>query len=281
MKDLLSFAAKYKKHKDRLFGYLSRIILFLFIYPYLVGFSSDSTSTSGTIIDILVGTEGHSYVTYDCAGNVTGITKYSSVDYGISATHNIEAFKFGGRVGGYTVLNEINSYTKYYEYLNPAGTNNNTALYLNPFIGVETKYFDLSFGVAIFTRDANSAYASTYIPNIPGRVDEYLINEGSVQPSWVIRIGNKEKFHFSTQYLSNVPILSGGGIGDMGLGFGSTDSRNLTWVGASIGPFQNIGLSIKQTIQVSDNIDILLRGRAGVIESNFEGAISAGLRINI
>jgi hypothetical protein len=140
--------------------------------------------------------------------------------------------------------------------------------------------------VVIFSGTAYYGNEYTYIPSgsvyaPPGDVGEYFITEGRIQPSWVLRVGNKEKFHLSTQYLSNVPILSGGGIGDFGFGFGSTDSRNLTWLGTSVGPYQNFGLCIKQNIQVSDNMDILLRGRAGMIESNFEGGISAGLRINL
>lgn len=288
MKALLRSAAIYKEHKKRLFKYQFRTILFLIISPYLVGFTSDTTSISDTIIEFLIGTEGHSRVTYDCAGNVTGMTKYSSVDYGISATHNIEAFKFGARAGGYTVLNQKsnNSSNYYYVYSNPAVENNTAVFYLNPFIGGENKYYEFNFGVAIFSGKAYSGNEYTYIPSgsvytPPGNVGEYFILEGRIQPSWVLRIGNREKFHFSTQYLSNVPILSGGGIGDFGFGFGSTDSRNITWVGTSVGPYQNFGLCLKQNIQVSDNMDILLRGRVGVIEDNFEGGISAGLRINL
>ena len=67
---------------------------------------------------------------------------------------------------------------------------------------------------------------------------------------------------------------------DMGVGFGSKESRNLTWVGLSGGPFQNLGLGLKQNIQLTKNFDILIKGRVGQIESNLEGSISAGARYN-
>jgi hypothetical protein len=67
---------------------------------------------------------------------------------------------------------------------------------------------------------------------------------------------------------------------DMGFGFGSKESRNLTWVGLSAGPFQNAGIALKQTVQLSDNFDLLINGRIGQIESNFEGSIAAGVRYN-
>ena len=106
------------------------------------------------------------------------------------------------------------------------------------------------------------------------------MGSGNTQPTWFLRIGNKAKFHFSTEYLSNTPLFSGGGIGDIGFGFGSTESRNLTWIGASVGPYQKLGIALKQDIEASQRFDILLRGRAGSAENNFEGAFSAGIRFN-
>ena len=67
---------------------------------------------------------------------------------------------------------------------------------------------------------------------------------------------------------------------DMGFGFGRRDSRTLTWFGLSGGPFQNVGLGLKQTIQLSKSFDILIKGRIGQIESHLEGSISAGARYN-
>jgi hypothetical protein len=273
MKTFPDSAEKCKSGNHWLFNYRLGIVLILFVYPYMVGFAPDSTGSSGTVIDLLIGTGTHSHVTYDCAGNVTSRTKYSSVDYGVAVSHNIKEFKFGGRAGGYSVSFGGTEGSSYYNY---STEKKGIVAYFNPFIGAENKYFDINFGASFFSRDYS--YGNLY-GHDNGNIGDFLIGNGDIHPTWSIRIGNREKFHFSTQYLSNVPILSGGGIADLGFGFGSTDSRNLTWVGTSFGPYEGFGLGLKQNVQLSRDIDLLLRGRAGSNEGTFEGAVSAGLRI--
>jgi hypothetical protein len=272
MKAFQRFKKKLGRIKSWILNYKVRIILILLLYPNIVCYTPDSTGTSSTVIDFLLGVGKYAIVTYNCEGQATSVTKYSFFDYGGSVSHNIDEFKFGVRGGGYSVnnLGSENTSSNYYGDYDSYTTDDNSTQYINPFIGFENKYFDLNFG-AVFLSGRNYY----------GNIDEYFINDGTVQPSWFMRIGNKEKFHFSTQYLSNVPLISGGGMADAGFGFGSTETRNLTWVGLSFGPFQNLGFSVKQNIQVTDNLDILIRGRIGTIESNFEGGISAGVRFNI
>jgi hypothetical protein len=143
--------------------------------------------------------------------------------------------------------------------------------YYNPYIGIESKYVAFNVGFVYFTED-------TY--NLTGNAgDDFLIFDGRLQPSWVIRVGNREKFHYSTQYLGSLPMMSGSGNFDMGFGFGSTASRNLTWAGVSGGPYQGMGLVVKQNLQLSESIDLLLRGRAGTNDKTFEGSIAAGIRM--
>ena len=249
-----------------------RLILLLMLYPNIVCFTPDSTGTSSSVVDFLLGIGRYAHVTYNCEGQATSVTRYSYFDYGGSFTHNIDIFKFGARAGGYSInyIDKQSNYYNDYYYYGPYTSNAKSVQYINPFVGFETKYFDLNVGLVVLSQ--NSVY---------GHSNKYFFGESSIQPSWFLRIGNREKFHFSTEYFSNVPIFSGGGIADMGFGFGSEETRNLTWVGASLGPYQNLGVTIRQNIQVTDNMDILLRGRVGMIESEFEGGVSAGIRFNL
>jgi len=251
-------------HNNRL-----RIILILMLYPNIVCFTPKSSDSSNTVIDFMLGLGKYSNVTYDCSGHATSIQNYSYIDYGGSISHKIDIFKFGLRGGGFSLDGPGEYYyTPDYPY-EAVSTDKLSVQYANPFIALDHKYVELSFGLVFLTE-------YPWQENIRDR----LINDGTTQLSWLLRLGNNRAFHFSSHYLSNVPIFSGGGMIDAGIGFGSIQSRNLTWVGLSLGPYQNVGLAIKQNIDVSQNFDIMIKGRIGQIESNLEGSISAGARIN-
>jgi hypothetical protein len=255
----------------RLLNWLSkrnrRILLLGLLYPNIVCFTPDSTRTSNTFVELLMGLGKYANVTYNCEGQVTGINKYSFIDYGASVSHKIDILKFGLRVGGYSINDPESEQNLYYSpYYDDAS---NSSQYINPCFGIDSKYFELNVG-ALFLTD--------YVWS--ENINDYFFSDGKTQFTALMRIGNMQAFHFSTQYLSNVPLLSGGGMFDMGFGFGSKESRNITWVGLSAGPFQNAGITLKQTLQLSDYFDLLIDGRIGQIESNIEGSIAAGTRYN-
>jgi hypothetical protein len=248
-----------------------RIFLILLLYPNFVCFTPDSTGTSNTFVDFMLGLGKYADVTYNCQGQATSVTKYSYVDYGVGVTQKIDIFNIGMRGGGLSIddaeYERIRDYPYYQDDYTITGY---STIYINPYVGLNTKYFGLNAGVLWFSNS----------PTYGNKLNDYLINEGDVQITSDIRIGNKEAFHYTSQYLSSIPLLSGS-IYDMGFGFGSKESRTLTWVGLSVGPFQNAGLSVKQNIQLTKNFDLLLKGRIGQIESNLEGSISAGVRYNL
>jgi len=273
MKTIISTKEKHKRLLNWLLTNKTRILLISLLYPNIVCFTPDSTGTSNTFVDLMLGLGKYANVTYNCEGQATSVTNYTYFDYGAGITHKIDVLNLGLRSGGLTINDTHTEYTNhsysYYQYDNEMP--GYSTFYFNPFIGLDTKYFEFNAGVVWFSNkpDYNS-----------GGLDEYLINDNSnIQISSDIRIGNKQAFHFTSQYLSSVPLLSGS-MFDMGFGFGSKESRNLTWVGLSAGPFQNAGLALKQNIQITDQFDILLKGRIGQIESNLEGSISAGARYN-
>jgi hypothetical protein len=271
--------------KSNFLKFRTGIVIIIFCYPYLVGFSTDSTTTSGTVIDLLLGAGRHAHATYDCSGNLMQLDKYYSYDYGASVYHKGESdFKFGARGGGYKGGSLGYSDP---QITNSSLTEEGSVQFINPFLGYDGKYFEANIGLVFFTRslfeddhkeDINF-YMTSFYMNSKKNIIKYLFFRAKIQPSWILRIGNREKFHFSTQYLSNIPIFSGGGIMDIGFGFGSQESRNLTWIGTSAGPYEKFGLNLKQTIQLSEKTDFLFRGRAGTNENSFEGGISAGIRM--
>lgn len=270
MKPIISIKEKRKRLLSWFSNNKTRILLLCFLYPNIVSFTPDSTGTSNTFVDLMLGLGKYANVTYSCKGQVTSVTNFTYLDYGAGITHKIDVLNLGLRSGGLTIKDthiESTNHSYYqYDYEIPGYS----TLYFNPFVGLNTKYFELNGGVLWFSNT----------PDYSSNLDKYLILDNSnLQISGDMRIGNAQAFHFTTQYLSSVPLLSGS-MFDMGFGFGSKESRNLTWVGLSDGPFQNTGLALRQNIEITDQFDILLKGRIGQIESNLEGSISAGARYN-
>ena len=254
----------------RLHNHRFRILLILILYPNIVCFTPESSDSSNTVIDFMFGLGKYAHVTYNCKGEATSVTKHSYFDYGAELTHKIDVINLGIR-GGELIINdavhEATNNSKFqYDYEVPGYS----TFYINPFVGLNTKFFELNGGVLWFSNNSIYDYDN---------LAEYLLDPSSLQITGDIRIGNKEALHFTSQYLSSIPLLTGS-IFDMGFGFGNKESRTITWLGLSFGPFQNPGLSLKQNIQVTDNIDLLLKGRIGQVSSNLEGSISAGARYN-
>ncbi len=86
-----------------LHNYKIRIMLILFLYPNIVCFTPESSDSSNTVIDFILGLGKYSNVTYNCEGQATNIRNYSFTDYGGSISHNIDELKFGLRGGGYSI----------------------------------------------------------------------------------------------------------------------------------------------------------------------------------
>jgi hypothetical protein len=269
MKALIISREKRQRLIRRLHIHRFRILIILILYPNIVCFTPESSDSSNTFIDFMLGLGKYSNVTYNCRGHATSISNYSYIDYGASISHRIGYFKFGLRGGGFSVSGTEKFTSSHYHQDEFVSSGTNSVQYVNPFIAFEDKYAELNLGVLFSTKN----------PSDNSRTERIIIT-GKVRPTGRLRLGNIQGFHFSTQLLSNVPIFSGGGAFDMGVGFGNRNSRTLTWLGLSWIPYQNAGLAFKQSIDVSEKFDILVKGRIGQIESNLEGSISAGARYN-
>ncbi len=270
MKSILKFEKYFRHSETWLRNYKTKIFFVLLLYPNIVCFKPDSTANSNSFVEIMLGLGKYAKATYNCEGQLTSITKYSFIDYGARFTHQIDMLNLGVRGGGLTINDAVKEYKTSSYYESDYNIPGYSTFYFNPYLGLNTKYFELNGGVLWFSNT----------PGYGSSLDDFLINyESNLQITGEIRIGNKEAFHFTSQYLSGIPLLSGN-IFDMGCGFGSKESRTITWAGLSAGPFQNIGFSLKQNIQITENIDLLLKGRIGQLESNLEGSISAGAKYN-
>ena len=179
MKPLIMSKEKRQRLFRRLHNHRFRIILILILYPNIVYFTPESSDSSNTVIDFILGLGKYSNVTYDCSGHATSVQNYSYIDYGGSISHKVDVFKFGARSGSFSV-DGPGEYYYLSEYPYEAvSTSELSVQYVNPFIALDHKYVELSFGLVFLTE-------YPWQKNIR----DWLINDGTTQLSWLLRIGN-------------------------------------------------------------------------------------------
>ena len=235
MKTLIMPKEKRQRLIRLLHNYKIRLMLLLFLYPNIACFTPDSTGTSNTFVDFMFGLGKYADVSFNCKGQVTNVTKHSYVDYGAGLTHKIDVINLGIRGGELIIKDAVHKATNISIFQNDYEVPGYSTFYINPFVGLNTKYLELNGGVLWFSNTSIYDFDN---------LARYLLDPGSLQITGDIRIGDREAFHFTSQYLSSIPLLTGS-IFDMGFGFGNKESRTITWVGLSFGPFQNLGLSLK------------------------------------
>ena len=247
---------------------LPTLICVLLLYPYIVGFTTDtdSTSTSETLVGIILGVGSHGIVQRDCSGNVIANTGVPFRDFTASVEHRMNWSRLNLK-GGIVSLdetrkefaNEGSNYTYYNEWIYEGIT----AAYINPSLGAEWKYFGMETGILFFTNQA---------------VKNSSLEMSQIYPSGKIRIGNYESAHFSFSFFNNRPLLSGGNIFDIGMGLGSEENKDLTfWFGLALSTGDTkLFPSLKTTIPLNERLFLDLRGNFAFEAKQF--ALAAGFQ---
>lgn len=136
---------------------------------------------------------------------------------------------------------------------------------INPFFQLDWRKFGIGGGVAF-----------------NGRQNK-VTGEKSAMPSWYLRIA-RGPIYFSSTFFSGVPLYSGGGGLNMGIGGAARDFG--WWAGWSAG-FQDeeTGLLLydgngflgRADIRIAPGWLVNVTGRAGASSGTFEGGVSLGL----
>lgn len=131
--------------------------------------------------------------------------------------------------------------------------------YFNPNLSVERKNVGIGFGV-IFG-------------HVPISFDD-LYERISV--SGHLRLGNIKKFHFIFSFAENMPLISGGGLFDLGFGY-PAGSKMSMFTGLSAGFYDRLGLLQQTRIRINNRVDTDITFRIGKAGDAFEGSLSGGL----
>jgi hypothetical protein len=227
----------------------------LFLLPLVVGVQGNNKDSTVTNIKLAGGTGSYAYITRGCEGQVLSKHKIPFEDFGFSIDHK---FKFPVRVGlrGGNIW-ERNRYS--FDGID-SPSEKITNFYINPNLSLEWKWFGI--GAGFFS----------------AKKDLYWRDMGSARklPSGHLRLGSPQ-LYLSAHLMESVPLYSGGGYLNFGLG-GQASRRVSYWLGfGTPGPYDNGGFLIKTNIQVKGNWHLDLGGRLGSSEGISENAISVGL----
>lgn len=214
-------------------------IMGLVILPYLVAFSPNPSDSSWTSVEVGVGTGSYADVSRDCNGNVLGVTNVPFREGGASVDHYFSGARIGAKAGVANISEDRS-------YEGDISSPEHTVMYFNPNIGLNTKYFGLDVGLVTFDHE---------LPKFSS--DMRLV------PSYALRIGSLGGLFLSTGLCDNLPLMSGGGLFDLGLGFNLGSPHSLLWVGAGGGPYYASVVSVKGVFPLRENVLLDVRGLMG------------------
>jgi len=222
---------------------------FLFLLPLVVGVQVGKNDSTETNIKVAGGAGSYAYITRGCEGQVLTKDKVPFKDFGFSLDHK---FRFPVRVG----LRGGNIWERNRYYPDKRITNS----YLNPNLSFEWRRFGIGAGPFFAQKD------------LPTREGGKLRRNSL---SWHLRLGSP-KLYFSIHMLESVPLYSGGGY--INLGLGGASRKVSYWFGLGIrGPYDTEGFLIKTNFKLKENWYLDLAGRLGQSEGVSESAVSFGL----
>ena len=233
------------------------------ILPLAVGVETP-TDSSYTKFRVLGGGGSYASIIRDCEGNPVTKRQYSYRDFGAEISHKLKQPLTIGAKGGYVRDGQ------------PIRTPTDTVsvdkrfFYINPCLSLEQEWFGLGGGILI---------SEEHLTEIDDQVTEE--RGKALYPSLHLRFGTLEEVYFSTSLYENLPLYSGGGYFDLGVGLNPLPSKLHTWLGLSGGPFDNVGLASKMDVRLNQNWELNARGRYGDAEGIAEWGIAAGLTYNL
>ncbi len=240
------------------------VLLFVFIiYPYIVGFTPEASDSSSTILKIIVGRGSYADVSRDCEGNPITVVDIPFHEAAIELDHHSGNVRTGVK-GGVTNLRD-GKIKKDDSYWDAPVFRGSTIYYVSPDIGVHWKYIGINAGLIYFN--------DYFTPR------EDLEFDHKIMPRFSLRIGNPYTTYVTAGFMNNVPLISGGGLFDIGVGFYRPYPMREVWVGLGFFPYDSSMLIMKSDIFISQNVMLLPRGMIGLGSDSFEYGLSIGAAI--
>jgi hypothetical protein len=230
---------------------ITRAFILLLLLPYIVAFTPNPEDSSSTTVQLAVGKGSFTYFNRDCHGP-KNIVEVPFEDAAILIDHYEPPMRFGVKGG---IIQTQRGEKSFFSVL---PVEMERVEYINPGIGLSTQYMGIDVGLISIL---NKEY----------KHPEVILNGG-------LRIGNRDGFYFSSGYLNNVPLISGGCLYDVGFGLNLGDSRTQLWGGLGFQPDDGAMLSLKSQFPFTENLSLNVKGQYGLGEMK-EYGLSLGTTI--
>lgn len=238
--------------------YIHALIVVLLLYPYIVSFRPDGADTSWNEVRIALGNGSYTEFTRDCNGNIVGAAKIPVTDVSAAVQHEAEHHRYGIRAGYLSLGSATETrFGRYGGYSDGGTISSREGWYLVPTAGLHWKYFGLDVGGCVTNWNSEAAV---------------------LVPSGTLRIGNREGLFLSSTLMNNMPLATGGGFFDVGLGYNFRRTGAGLWMGMCLGPtVESPQLSLKYDMMVTNSM--FLNFRAQFADRDFgytDHALSVG-----
>ncbi len=243
----------------------SRILIAIFFYSSVVGFTSGDGSGEKTWVDLVAGIGSFTHIIKDCNGNILRHDDYPITDAGATIEHNYGIGTFIGKLGTFSITRTTSYISDKYQE-SPSDDLSYSSSYIGAGIGLNFPYLGIDGGILYFQN-----ISSAHLP----------IQNSHYQPMAKLRIGFEDSWYFSTSFFRNTPLMVNGGLYDLGLGFKLSGSKSSAWFGFGGGPY-NEGQFIAR-VMIAPNgwkAAVHLSGNFGLGSDGTEYGVSAGLRWN-
>ena len=238
----------------------------------------DPTSQSGTTFRVAAGGGQYMSFTRDCDGNVITSNTHDFRDVGAEINHRFDNPVELGVKGGYADDGRLFAQPGQTGLFNLRDWEEMGVYYLNPYFATEFDKFGIGIGVIGATGSLNTSLEEE------DHIGNQLYGETGTHyyPTGHLRFGRRESTHFSMSILEGLPIYSGGGTFEFGLGTRPAPSVGM-WFGPTFGGvYDGAGFLLKLSIDASRAFEIQPNVRWGFSEGSMEYGfgVSLGYRLH-
>jgi len=224
---------------------LNHLVILVVLSPYILAFVPNPDS-SLTTVEIGAGFGSYTDVSRNCQGDVVSVRQVPFSDVGVSVRHQTSNVRFGV-AGGSTTGDR-----RFFGDL-PEGQKDRI-WFVNPNAGLNYRDFGMDLGYVIPLND----YSSSQL----GYSDYSVITTGF--PSLKFRFAPVHGPHLTLGFASNLPLLTGGGLAELGMTFPLSSPASTLGIGLAGYPWDRTALSVKSDFPLVNNLGMGLRGQIGL-----------------